>query len=236
LRLFGLVYVVMNRTAVVFIFLGLLLLGGFVYLKSRPVPEVKVETTDQGIVEPESTESASMKDIKQYDFPPEMTIDTAKQYVVSIVTSKGNMKVRLLTNEAPVAVNNFVFLAKDGFYDETKFHRVMSGFMIQGGDPNGDGTGGPGYKFADEKVERKYTRGIVAMANSGPDTNGSQFFVMHKDYDLPPKYVIFGELVGDESFATLDAIAETPVVANVMGEMSKPKEDVILESMDVVEE
>jgi cyclophilin family peptidyl-prolyl cis-trans isomerase len=109
--------------------------------------------------------------------------------------------------------------------------------MIQGGDPKGDGTGGPGYRFADEKISRDYKKGTIAMANAGPDTNGSQFFVMHSDYPLPKNYVIFGSIVeGDaESFKTLDAIATTPTSLSMMGEQSKPVDAVTVESVTIEE-
>ena len=106
--------------------------------------------------------------------------------------------------------------------------------MIQGGDPKGDGTGGPGYKFDDESFEGEYSRGIVAMANSGPNTNGSQFFIMHKDYDLPKNYVIFGKV--SEGIEVVDKIAEAEVTANEMGEESVPVEPVFIQAMKIVEE
>lgn len=121
-------------------------------------------------------------------------------------TEKGNITISLNTDQTPITVNNFVTLAKKGFYNKTIFHRVIKGFMIQGGDPNGDGTGGPGYKFADEPFTGEYTRVTVAMANSGPNTNGSQFFIMHKDNPLPKNYVIFGKVIS--GMETVDAIAE----------------------------
>ena len=142
---------------------------------------------------------------KSYPAPPQMAIDPAKKYTATIETSAGTMTAELFPTEAPMTVNNFVFLARDGFYDGVIFHRVISGFMIQGGDPTGTGRGGPGYKFRDEPVSRAYNRGILAMANSGPNTNGSQFFVMHADYRLPPSYTIFGRLTAGED--TLDKIA-----------------------------
>ncbi len=111
-----------------------------------------------------------------------------------IVTTKGAVSIRFFPEEAPKAVSNFVTLARDGFYDGLTFHRREEGFVIQGGDPNGNGTGGPGYRFEDESAKRSYTRGIVAMANSGPNTNGSQFFIMLRDVPLPPFYTIFGEV------------------------------------------
>jgi cyclophilin family peptidyl-prolyl cis-trans isomerase len=148
------------------------------------------------------------------------------------------MVVGLFAKETPVTVNNFVFLSREGFYANTLFHRVMKGFMIQGGDPKGNGTGGPGYSFADEKVTREYTRGTIAMANSGPNTNGSQFFIMHATYPLPKQYVIFGAIDPSDSasLATLDAIANSPVTDNGMGEDSKPVTPPVLQSIQIKEE
>lgn len=110
-------------------------------------------------------------------------------------TDKGIIEIKLFDTDAPIAVSNFVFLIKEKFYDGIIFHRREEGFVIQGGDPLGEGYGGPGYKFEDEPVTKEYKRGIVAMANSGPDTNGSQFFIMLSDYPLPPSYTIFGEVI-----------------------------------------
>jgi len=112
----------------------------------------------------------------------------------AITTQKGTIRIKLLGAEAPRATSNFIFLAEHKFYDGLTFHRVEPGFVVQGGDPNGDGTGGPGYQFEDEPVQRQYTRGIVAMANAGPNTNGSQFFIMLANTPLPPAYTIFGEV------------------------------------------
>jgi len=137
-----------------------------------------------------------------------MTIDPRKSYTATIETTVGTMTLELFASEAPKTVNNFVVLARDGFYDGVIFHRVIKGFMIQGGDPQGTGMGGPGYRFADEPVKRPYTRGTLAMANAGPNTNGSQFFIMHQDYPLPPQYTIFGQLLSGED--VLDKIATTP--------------------------
>lgn len=111
-----------------------------------------------------------------------------------ITTSKGVIEIELFGDDAPIATSNHIFLANEGFYDSLIFHRREEGFVIQGGDPLGQGFGGPGYQFEDEPVTRSYDRGIVAMANSGPDTNGSQFFIMLDDVDLPPLYTIFGKV------------------------------------------
>ncbi|MGI6103059.1 MAG: peptidylprolyl isomerase [Patescibacteria group bacterium] len=133
--------------------------------------------------------------MKTYDAAPDtLPADRVENKQAVIRTSKGEIRIALFADEAPLTVSNFVFLAEDGFYDGLTFHRVEPGFVIQGGDPRGNGTGGPGYRFADEPVKRPYNRGIVAMANSGPNTNGSQFFIMLQDNPLPPNYTIFGEV------------------------------------------
>lgn len=173
---------------------------------------------------------------KTYSSPPSMTIDKSKSYVATLVTNKGEMKVNLLVDDAPVTVNNFVFLANEGFYDGTRFHRIMKDFMIQGGDPTGTGSGGPGYQFADELVTRKYVRGTLAMANAGPDTNGSQFFLVHADSPhLPSDYTIFGLIDANDtaSMATLDDIATVKVTPNQFGELSSPLETVTLETVKI---
>lgn len=162
---------------------------------------------------------------------PELQIDQSKTYTATLQTTKGNIVIELDTNNTPIATNNFVYLAENDFYNNTIFHRVMKGFMIQGGDPTGTGSGGPGYKFEDEEFEGEYTRGTVAMANSGPDTNGSQFFIMHQDYDLPKNYVIFGEVI--EGMNVVDQIATTEVTQSPTGENSKPVNPVKVKSVKI---
>ena len=163
---------------------------------------------------------------KTFTAPPEMTIDPEATYTATVETSAGTMVLELLPQEAPKTVNNFVFLANEGFYEDVIFHRVIEGFMIQGGDPTGTGTGGPGYRFEDEPVQRPYSRGTVAMANAGPNTNGSQFFIMHADYALPPNYTVFGQLLEGED--VLDAIATAPT-----GGMDRPTDPVVIESITI---
>ena len=165
---------------------------------------------------------------KQYGSPPPLTIDGAHAYTATIETSAGTMTAQLLPGEAPLAVNNFVFLARDAFYDGVVFHRVIRGFMIQGGDPTGTGRGGPGYRFADEPVRLPYRRGTLAMANAGPNTNGSQFFIMHADYALPPSYTIFGRLT--EGLDVLDAIAAAPT-----GAQDRPAHPVTIRTVTIGE-
>lgn len=150
-------------------------------------------------------------------------------------TTAGVIEIEL-SNETPKTSGNFVELAKKGFYNGTTFHRVINGFMIQGGDPKGDGTGGPGYKFDDEKFTGDYTRGTVAMANSGPNTNGSQFFIMHADTPLPKNYVIFGRVI--KGIEAVDKIATAPTKSNenpLMPEMSKPIDPVRIISAKIEE-
>jgi peptidyl-prolyl cis-trans isomerase B (cyclophilin B) len=133
---------------------------------------------------------------KRYNAPPQMQIETNRTYHVVIKTNKGDIHLELNPAEAPTTVNNFVALARDGYYDGVTFHRVVPHFVIQGGDPTGTGSGGPGYKFPDEAVKRPYKAGTVAMANAGPNTNGSQFFICLEDQPgLPPNYTIFGDTV-----------------------------------------
>ncbi|HKV01678.1 MAG TPA: peptidylprolyl isomerase [Ktedonobacteraceae bacterium] len=131
---------------------------------------------------------------KRYSTPPPMQIETNRTYEAVIKTNKGDIHLQLNPAEAPITVNNFVALARDGFYDGVTFHRVVPRFVIQGGDPTGTGSGGPGYKFQDELVKRPYKAGTVAMANAGPNTNGSQFFICLEDQpNLPPNYTVFGD-------------------------------------------
>jgi cyclophilin family peptidyl-prolyl cis-trans isomerase len=133
---------------------------------------------------------------KRYNAPPQMQIETNRTYHVVIKTNKGDIHLELNPAEAPMTVNNFVALARDGYYDGVTFHRVVPRFVIQGGDPTGTGSSGPGYQFQDEAVNRPYKAGTVAMANAGPNTNGSQFFICLEDQPgLPPNYTIFGDTV-----------------------------------------
>ena len=164
-----------------------------------------------------------------------------KQAIVD--TSMGKFTVEFFAADAPKAVENFIGLAEAGKYNGSPFHRVIKGFMIQGGDyTKGDGTGGAtlrGSAFPDElnasaqSYKDGYKRGVVAMANAGPDTNGSQFFIMHADYALPHSYTIFGKVV--EGMDVIDAIANVPVLENSFGEMSVPTQKVIIKEVTVVE-
>jgi cyclophilin family peptidyl-prolyl cis-trans isomerase len=175
------------------------------------------------------------KQSRQWSNPPPMTIDPARTYVATLETSTGNITIELLPGDAPNTVNNFVFLAREGFYEGTPFHRVIRGFMIQSGDPTGTGSGGPGYRFADEPVRRAYAPGIVAMANAGPNTNGSQFFIVHGPdaASLPPNYTIFGQVTGGSD--VVDQIATAPVQAGARGERSTPVDPVRITRVTIEE-
>jgi peptidylprolyl isomerase len=163
---------------------------------------------------------------------PFALIDATKIYTAILHTDKGDIRIALAARATPITVSNFVSLARSGLYTNTIFHRVIKGFMIQGGDPRGDGTGGPGYAFNDEPFEGEYTRGTVAMANAGPDTNGSQFFIMHADVPLPKNYVIFGHV--ESGMDVVDVIASAPT--KPYGEGSSPVTPVVVQSVEIVEQ
>lgn len=167
----------------------------------------------------------------QWQAPPPMSIDPNKRYTAVIKTTEGELTADLFAKDAPVTVNNFVFLAEQHFYENVKFHRIIKGFMVQTGDPTGTGAGGPGYRFNDEPITRKYLRGTLAMANAGPNTNGSQFFILHADYPLQPNYTIFGQVTA--GLDVLDKIATVPVVKSPTGEPSVPTKDERIESVTI---
>ena len=167
---------------------------------------------------------------QRFDGPPPMIIDPDKNYSATMVTSKGTLEIHLDPIAAPKTVNNFVFLARWHYYDGVIFHRVIPGFVLQGGDPQGTGTGGPGYKFADECPKPgRYEVGSLAMANAGPNTNGSQFFVISgpDGVGLPPLYSLFGKVVkGLDVVATIDALGSRS---------GTPQERVVIESVTITE-
>ncbi len=167
---------------------------------------------------------------KQYKNPPAMVIDPKKKYSAILHTSKGDVKVELFADKAPNTVNNFVFLAREGFYDGTMFHRVIKNFMVQGGDPTGTGTGGPGYKFNDE-IHPSLVHsvpGILSMANAGRNTNGSQFFITHVATNwLDGKHAVFGKVI--DGMDVVNAIPERDP-----GSSRQPGET--LTSVEIIEE
>ena len=168
--------------------------------------------------------------LQTFDGPPPMCIDPEKRYSAEMVTSKGRMVIALDPIGAPNTVNNFVYLARYHYFDGIVFHRIIPGFVLQGGDPTGTGRGGPGYRFADELPSAgRYELGSLAMANAGPDTNGSQFFVISgpQGIRLPPQYALFGQIIdGLEVVAVIDAIGTGS---------GTPSEDVTIESVTITE-
>ncbi len=155
--------------------------------------------------------------MKQWKNPPAMQIDPAKGYRATITTDKGVIELELYPQYAPQTVNNFVFLAREGFYDGITFHRVIANFMIQGGDPTGSGRGGPGYRFADEFANNplKHDRGVISMANAGPGTNGSQFFITHSPQPhLNGKHTVFGKVIA--GLDVVDTISQGDTMTSVV--------------------
>lgn len=206
---------------VILVFFGFLV---FMYVNSQR----NANTVTQTETSPSPSSEESVVQLPT----PDMKIKKNKTYTALLTTTEGDITIALNAKETPITVNNFVDLAKKKFYNNTIFHRVIKGFMIQGGDPEGTGRGGPGYKFDDEKFEGDYTRGTVAMANAGPNTNGSQFFIMHKDNNLPKNYTIFGKVT--KGLDVIDKIAEAPVETG--GEGSTPKKPVTVESVAITED
>ena len=163
-----------------------------------------------------------MKELQSWDSPPEMIIDSDKNYTITIETDKGDIVLELAPQYAPKTVNNFVFLAREGFYDGVTFHRVIGNFMVQGGDQTGTGRGGPGYRFEDEFEGNPLTheKGVISMANAGPNTNGSQFFITHSPQPhLNNRHTVFGKVKSGQ--VVVDSIQQ----GDVMNKVSVAEED-----------
>lgn len=232
-----------NKIFAVIVFI-IVFLFGFMILRSNPQKQAQkqtqgLQTAQQPTLEsqqenqPENSQQNMQNNTKSLP-KPEMQIDQTKNYTAVFDTSEGEITIELFADKTPITVNNFIYLAENNFYDNTIFHRVISGFMIQGGDQAGNGSGGPGYKFEDEPFEGEYTRGTVAMANAGLNTNGSQFFIMHQDYELPKNYVIFGKVV--KGMEVVDKIAQAEVKPNTFGENSTPTNPVTVNSVEIIEQ
>ncbi len=199
-----------------------------------------IKTINYNFFTKKNTATSKAKSYKtgdhKYSQAPDMQINAEKTYIAKFETASGNFEVTLNAKDAPKTVNNFVVLARDKFYDGLTFHRIVKDFMIQGGDPDGTGSGGPGYKFDDEKVVGDYTKGTIAMANSGKNTNGSQFFIMTGDYSggkLPKDYVIFGKVTS--GLDVVMKLNETKTIDNGSGEQSKPTDKVIIKKVTIEE-
>jgi cyclophilin family peptidyl-prolyl cis-trans isomerase len=199
------------------------------------------ESEDDTIVVESTPQNVMIEPVPEVPLVASPTPPMAKQspqsngsYHVTIQTNHGVIVFETYDSDAPLAVENFMKLAEQGFYNGTIFHRVINGFMIQGGDPEGTGRGGPGYTFADEldpiseSYKAGYQKGVVAMANRGPDTNGSQFFIMLENYPLPNNYTIFGKVISGQE--VVDTIGKLPV-----GPGDKPAADVVMETVTVEE-
>jgi cyclophilin family peptidyl-prolyl cis-trans isomerase len=228
-----------TRLVVLFVFCFAVLIGFGIYQKTRSATPPTGLTQERSLPiqqrspqEPSQQEVEDLASNESLQKPP-MEIDSNKTYTATLHTSDGDIEIELNAKQTPITANNFVALARKGFYGNTIFHRAIKGFMIQGGDPKGDGTGGPGYRFDDEPFTGDYARGTVAMANAGPNTNGSQFFIMHADYALPKNYVIFGRVT--KGLDVVDAIATAPVTSSPSGEPSKPVAPVTVTSVDISE-
>jgi peptidylprolyl isomerase len=177
---------------------------------------------------PFPTLDGSAPQLQQFDDTPEFGIDASKRYTATMETSLGTIVIALDAINAPKTVNNFVFLAAHHYYDGIIFHRIINGFMCQGGDPTGTGRGGPGYRFEDEAVKQRYQIGSIAMANAGPNTNGSQFFLIsgQSGVQLPPQYNHFGQIVKG-----LDVLDKMQSVETDRGD--RPREDVVINSVTI---
>lgn len=194
-----------TKSIVLGVVLVSVIIAGALWSRSRPAEISQVTPTPSESPSPAVSQAPVASASESYK---------NNMHEITITTNFGDITFQTYDADAPKAVANFVTLASKGFYSNVVFHRVIEGFMIQGGDPTGTGMGGPGYKFEDElapgteSAKRGYTRGTVAMANAGPNTNGSQFFIMHKDYPLPHNYTIFGHVIAGQD--VVDKIATTP--------------------------
>lgn len=210
-------YIIFMRQKIFYVLVILLIIGVFGFLiygfkSQKPAPE------------PKSGANSQLNQIENKNM----------KHLITIKTNFGEVQFQTYDADAPKAVNNFITLAQKGFYDNLIFHRVIKGFMIQGGDPNGNGAGGPGYQFEDElnpnteSYKAGYKKGVVAMANAGPNTNGSQFFIMLEDYQLPNNYTIFGKVIKGQE--VIDKIGSVKTDAS-----DKPLSPAVMEKVSVEE-
>ncbi len=207
---------------------------GYTVLDSKIQEQLILQTSTTTVATSTQLTTTSPKDMKPVAPSMPEILKKNGSHLVTIETNKGTIIFETYDTDAPLAVTNFINLAQSGYYNGVIFHRVISGFMIQGGDPTGTGRGGPGYRFEDElnpntpSAKAGYQRGVVAMANAGPDTNGSQFFIMHATYPLPHNYTIFGKVVS--GIEVVDAIASTPTDPS-----DRPSANIVMNSVSVQE-
>lgn len=219
-----------------FIIIVIIILGVIYFYSGKKEPENNIENNSGNLVMSDKTLASENKEamIGQEASTTTDKIIKNNMHTITIETNKGKIVFETYDSDAPKTSKNFVDLANKGFYNGVIFHRVIKGFMIQGGDPTGTGMGGPGYKFEDElnpdteSYKMGYVRGTVAMANAGPNTNGSQFFIMHKDTPLPHNYTIFGHVI--EGMDVVDKIANEKV-----DQVNKPLEKVVMNEVTVKE-
>lgn len=221
-----------TRNIIISVIVVILIIGGYWLLRPNVASETKtIDTYLDNTTQKENIIENNQENMINDNMENSSTI-VNNMHRVTIETNKGKIVFETYDADAPNTVANFIKLAEGGFYDGVIFHRVIKGFMIQGGDPTGTGMGGPGYKFDDElnpatdSYKKGYVRGTVAMANAGPNTNGSQFFIMHQDYPLPNNYTIFGHVV--EGMEVVDAIASSQTNSS-----DKPLEDVVMQKVTV---
>ena len=228
----------MNKTFLVLILAGLAVTVSLTFLKFDKNNNLMSDKLTDKLTSPDilgSTSNQPTSPITEPTLNPTPTISVptisaSNQSMAILHTSAGDITIKFNSGSTPNTIANFIKLSQTNFYNATIFHRVIKGFMIQGGDPKGDGTGGPGYTFADEPFEGEYTRGTVAMANSGPNTNGSQFFIMHQDAALQKDYVIFGKVM--TGMETVDKIAQAPTIPD--GEGSRPVNPVSIKTIELI--
>ena len=218
----------MNK--IIFGVIGVVILAVGIYFI---IPKNASETTETMNTQTENeTQKVENENASSSGFETQGERKKSMDKIITITTKFGDITFETYASDAPKTVENFVTLANKGFYDKLVFHRVIKDFMIQGGDPNGNGTGGPGYKFEDElnpstaSYQAGYKKGVVAMANAGPNTNGSQFFIMLEDYPLPNNYTIFGKVISGQN--VVDIIGGVKTGAN-----DKPLEPVVMEKVTV---
>ncbi len=210
----------------------IVLTGVFIFsiFSGKDSKNIETGKITEGMLQSED-KNKKQENMKTLD-PLTQKLDPEKKYYAIIKTDLGDIKIEINSKDTPITANNFIYLARQKFYDGVIFHRIVSGFMIQGGDPTGTGSGGPGYEFDDEPFKGNYDRGTIAMANAGPNTNGSQFFIMHKDYPLPPNYVIFGKVI--QGMDIVDKIATAPTKSS--GEGSTPVNPVKMNIVEIIEQ
>lgn len=224
--------IILSLALILLIFLGVDLYGKLAPERSENESNIINNQMNPNNESNDSGENNEANDSLNQNNLENNNLNNNTNMIATIKTNKGDIKIEFYADDAPKTVENFITLAEKNYYDGVIFHRVIKGFMIQGGDPTGTGAGGPGYKFADElnpetqSYKNGYKRGVVAMANAGPNTNGSQFFIMHQDYPLPNNYTIFGNVIS--GIEVVDAIAETETVPG-----DRPVEEIVMESVTI---